>query len=388
MLSAVCCAHGIQDGLVALQFVLFPVIAQAFGLSYTQIGLLKAVSNSAMAALEIPAGILAERVGEKRLLCAGLLGASAGYLGISVSTSFPMLLIFFFVAGAGAAFQHSLSSSLVVKWFTGGGRRKALGTYNSSGDAGKLAFTAAFSALIGMGLGWNVTIVILALAAIVAAGLLWLWIPHTGAESQTEQSTDSKQAPGNWGILKPAKFWSLAVAILLDSIVQAVFLTFIAFVMIEKGFSPALASISVVLTLAGGMVGKFACGFLAARLGDRYSFLLVQSLTVAGLIMVIYLPATVLLVALPLIGLVVQGSSTICYGAVADYVDDKKQSRGYAVIYSFAGLASVIGPFALGVVADEAGLDTLLWCLVITTALTFAMCYSLDGRRTDISQPA
>ena len=67
----VCCgAHIIQDGLVALQYVLLPILAQALGLNYAQVGLLRALSNSAMSLLELPSGILAERYGERRLLAA------------------------------------------------------------------------------------------------------------------------------------------------------------------------------------------------------------------------------------------------------------------------------------------------------------------------------
>ena len=54
---------------MAVQYVLLPVLAQNLGLSYTQVGLLKATSSSAMALLEIPSGFLAEKFGEKRLLC-------------------------------------------------------------------------------------------------------------------------------------------------------------------------------------------------------------------------------------------------------------------------------------------------------------------------------
>ena len=75
MLLVCCGAHIIQDGLVALQYVLLPLLAQALGLNYAQVGLLRALSNLAMSLLEIPSGILAERYGERRLLILGLITA-------------------------------------------------------------------------------------------------------------------------------------------------------------------------------------------------------------------------------------------------------------------------------------------------------------------------
>ena len=114
ILIAACGAHFLQDGLVALQYVLLPILAQAFGLNYTQVGFLRAVSNSAMTLLEIPAGVLSERFGETRLLFFGLLCASLGYLGVALASSFHLIVIGFLIAGSGAAFQHSLSSALIA----------------------------------------------------------------------------------------------------------------------------------------------------------------------------------------------------------------------------------------------------------------------------------
>jgi len=92
VLIASCGAHLIQDGLVALQYVLLPILAQIFGLNYTQVGLLRALSNSAMTLLEIPAGVLSERFGETRLLVFGLLCAARGYLGVAFAVDFYLML--------------------------------------------------------------------------------------------------------------------------------------------------------------------------------------------------------------------------------------------------------------------------------------------------------
>ena len=67
-LSACCGTHGMQDGLTSSVYVLLPILAQNFGLGYVQIGLIRAANSGAMWLLEIPAGILSERYGERRLL--------------------------------------------------------------------------------------------------------------------------------------------------------------------------------------------------------------------------------------------------------------------------------------------------------------------------------
>ena len=373
---------------MAVQYVLLPVLAQSLGLSYTQIGLLKAVSSSAMALLEIPSGILAEKFGEKSLLCAGLIGVGAGYVGVASSNQFATVCLFFLLAGSGAAFQHSLASSLLVRQFEGGLRRSALGTYNSFGDLGKLSYAGAFSLLLGMGLAWSTVVLLMAVSAIIF-GLVVLWllrnnVPDNQNQNARPENPDHAKGPADqtFGITKPVRFLSLSFIVFLDSIVQAAFLTFIAFVLVEKGASASHAAGGVVLTLIGGTAGKFTGGLFAARVGDRHSFFIIQCMTILGLLGVLFLPLQAIFVLLPVVGVFVQGSSTVCYGTVADYVDESKTTRAYAIIYTLSSAASVAGPFFLGVLADRVHIEAVLWSLMVVTAISllFGMSFSPKDR--------
>lgn len=373
ILVAACGAHFLQDGLVALQYVLLPILAQAFGLNYAQVGFLRAVSNSAMTLLEIPAGVLAERFGETRLLVFGLVCASLGYLGVALASSFHLIVIGFLVAGSGAAFQHSLSSALIANHFGDASRRRSLGIYNAFGDGGKLAFSGIFSLAIGVGLAWNMIIAGLCLLTLAFAALLLLSLKSPAVRS-VAQETDSQDRKfgGKWGIKRPRKFAWLSITVFIDTLAQSVFLTFIAFLLLEKGSSEALASMAVVLALSGGMVGKFASGFLAVRYGDRGAFRILQILTVSGLLVLGLLPVLPVLLLLPLVGMAVQGSSTVTYGAISDFVHRDRQSRGFALIYAISGLSAVVGPLVFGSLADRFGVDVSLALLALLTSLTFA----------------
>jgi MFS family permease len=71
VLGAASGAHFIHDGFADLLYVLLPVWAAELGLSFAQVGFLKTAYSGGMAAFQIPAGLLAERWGESRLLAAG-----------------------------------------------------------------------------------------------------------------------------------------------------------------------------------------------------------------------------------------------------------------------------------------------------------------------------
>ncbi|MEJ2176963.1 MAG: MFS transporter [Gammaproteobacteria bacterium] len=379
-LAACCSAHALHDGLVAMQYVLLPILAQTFNLSYAQVGLLRGINSGALAAFEVPSGVLSEWFGERRLLVLGLVGAGLGYLGVASSSSFYAIAGFFLLAGTGSGFQHAISSSIIVNNFDDSGRRRALGTYNSLGDAGKLSFTALFSLGIGMGLAWNTVVTVMAVAAILFGLVVHRLLRHaisTHTVVQTEKS-DGQRARG-WGVKDPSRFSALSVLVFLDSTIQAVFLTFIAFILLGKGAGPGTASAGVVLALAGGMAGKFLCGFLAARLGDRFTFVSLQLLTVAGILAIIWSPLSDLIPLLPLIGMVVQGSSTVTYGSVADFIQPNRQSRGYALIYTVANGASVGGPFVFGWIADRHNIESTLWILALIAAATIPLCYVLSS---------
>ena len=379
-LAACCVVHGLQDGLGAALYVLLPVLAQVFGLSYSQIGIIRAATNTAMAIFEIPSGVLAERYGERVLLAFGLACAGVGFLLLPLSQGFVGLTLCLLIAGVGAAFQHALSSAIVVSSFDAHGRRGALGVYNAAGDAGKLALAAASSVAIGIGVSWQGIAVGFGMTAILGACVLLYALRLTGAGGALAGSHPHTAkpvlAPG-WGINDRSGFAILSAITSLVSLVQGTFLTFIAFIMIEKDVPTHLAASAVVLTLIGGMVGKFACGFLAGRFGIVRSLILVQLLTALCLVGVLGAPTLIGFCLLPIVGVFLQGSSSITYATVSDFVDSGKQSRGFALIYSLSSAASILGPVCFGYIGDVHGLAPAMLGMVVLVLLPLVLCGGL-----------
>jgi FSR family fosmidomycin resistance protein-like MFS transporter len=374
---ATCCgAHGLQDGLSAAIYVLLPVLAQAFGLSYSQVGVIRAANNTAMGLFEIPSGMLSERLGERALLVFGLLCAGVGYLSLSAAHGFAVVLFSLFLAGFGAAFQHALSSSVISRTFESRGRRAALGIYNSSGDVGKLVFTGCFSLAIGMGAAWQGVAGVFGLMALIAAVVVFFLLRHLDAGSRPSAAENPGHTPGEigWGIRNSTGFTALAIIVFLDIGVQSGFLTFVPFLMIEKEVPAGFAAFAVVLTLAGGILGKFSCGFLAERIGVIRSLVAVECLTAAGVVAVLLAPTLVAFLLLPVIGLVLQGSSSITYGSVGDLVQGDRQSRGFAAIYSIASGSAIVAPVGLGLIGDRYGLSPAMLTMACVVLLPLPLC--------------
>ena len=72
-LATCCTAHVVHDGFSDVTYVLLPLLAQTFGLSLAQVGMIRSAHRVAMASFQLPAGLIAERFGERNLLAIGTL---------------------------------------------------------------------------------------------------------------------------------------------------------------------------------------------------------------------------------------------------------------------------------------------------------------------------
>jgi len=120
---------------------------QEFRLSLLQVGLMKTAYSGALGFGQAPMGLLASRVGAGRLLALGTFGLALGFILLGRIPTYWGLLLVLLCAGLGASVQHPLASSLVARAFQSGKLRLALGTYNFSGDVGKLVIPETASLL-------------------------------------------------------------------------------------------------------------------------------------------------------------------------------------------------------------------------------------------------
>ena len=374
-LQACCAAHTLHDGLSDLTYVLLPLLAQSFGLTLAQVGLIRAAHRTAMAALQIPAGLIAERFGARNLLAAGTALAGAAFVLLGYASGFWMILGALFCAGVGSAVQHPLCSSVISQAFPEAGRRTALGTYNLFGDVGKFAFGGLLSLWLMTGLSWQGPVVGYGLIGIVTAGLIFVWVGdarrHTAASPAVASTTPRSSG---WGIRDRRGFTALCLIEILDSSTRTGFLTLIAFLLIDKGLSTGLATLAVPLVLVGGMAGKYACGVIAERVGIVRSIVITEVATGLGILAAVALPGIGTLFLLPLLGVVLQGTSSVLYATIGDLIEADRLPRAFGLFYTLGSLCGIAAPLGYGLVGDRAGIDTAVVLLGIAVLMTLPLC--------------
>src|ERR1700741_5104536 len=178
-LASCCTAHVVHDGFSDVTYVLLPLLAQTFGLNLSQVGMIRSAHRVAMAAFQLPAGLVAERFGERNLLAIGTLVAGVAFIALGFAPGYWAILATLFLAGVGSAVQHPLSSTIISHAYPGEGRRVALGTYNFFGDVGKFAFGGIVSLCVLAGLSWQAPVIAFGIAGVAAAVMVLLTVTNT-----------------------------------------------------------------------------------------------------------------------------------------------------------------------------------------------------------------
>ncbi len=363
-------AHALHDGFTDLLNVLYPLLQAQFGLSYAAIGALKAVYSGAMASGQIPSGILAKRHGGVRVLAFGTLLVAAGYGLAGLSGSLYGVIGGLLLAGLGGSTQHPIASSLIASAFTGLRSRTALGTYNFTGDVGKMLLPALF-ALVAAMLGWRHALLVTAAIAVAGAGVI------VAALQSADMAAKDKDAKAVAGQDRPWAFWLLFSIHVADSSVRSGFLIFLPFLLRNKGADLPTIGLALSLIFAGGAAGKLVMGWLGQKLGVVMSVVVTEVATTLAILALLPLSLTSVLVLLPAVGVMLNGTSSVLYGTVPEFVVPEKRTHAFAVFYTGGSIAGAGAPFLFGLLGDLVGLSPALVVVGCVALATVPMVWAL-----------
>ena len=360
-----CGAHALHDGHTDLIVVMLPIWQAEFGLGYGELGLMRGLFAGTMAAFQIPAGLLTERLGTPVVLAGGTALAGLGYCLAGASAGFALLLVALVIGGLGASTQHPLASALMARAFAGARSMKALGTYNFAGDIGKMTVPAVASVML-VAMPWRPVLALIGACGLVAAAVIYLLTPRYGAERKAEASDVAADVATSAGRYRFAYPVLVSIGVL-DSATRMGFLLFLPFVLTEKGASLPTIGLALTLVFAGGAAGKLVCAFIGARIGAIATVWLTEGLT-----------AAVIVALLPLIGIALNGTSSVLYGSVPDLVTREWRARAFSIFYTGTIGSGALAPVLYGVVGDLVGVPSAL--LVVAGVVTLTLPLSLALR--------
>ena len=360
--------HVWSDLFFALLVPLLPFIKEDMGLSFTQVGMLRSVFSGASAVLQVPAGLLAESAGEFWMLILGNVWVSAGLVAMALSQVFVVLLLVSGVSGLGGGTQHPLASSMVSRAYDDSGRATAVGTVNFAGDLGKM-LAPLVAGLCAVRFGWRETFLIVGISGLIfmVASMFTRRAVDIGRPDARASETGETR-PDNDSKARIGGFVTLSGVGVLDSAVRTSALVFLPFVLEAKGMGPGQISAMLFLLFGGGAIGKFVCGWLGDRMDTISLIWATKGLTALFLVTSLVTPALLMAPLMVLIGIGLNGTSSVLYATVANLVPPSRRARFYGFFYTTNEIGTVAAPLAYGLVADIFSLSTTMIVMGVATA--------------------
>jgi FSR family fosmidomycin resistance protein-like MFS transporter len=373
-LFAACGAHAVHDGLTDLIYVLLPIWQTQFSLSYALVGLLRGSYSGTMAGFQLLASRLAKRWGRERMLVGGTALAGAAYLVAGLAGGLPVLLFALVLGGLGASTQHPLASSIVADTHeAGGGVKQALSQYNFAGDIGKTLIPGLVGLLLVV-VSWQTSVTLMGLLGLAAAGLLWWLLPRRlEASSAKVASAKTVSGTGSAGGL-----YALLATGTLDSAVRMGFLTFLPFLLKSKGAGSAGIGLALSLLFVGGAFGKLLCGYLGARIGMVKTVWITESATALLILLAVFLPLAGMMAMLPLLGLALNGTSSVLYGVVPELAGAGQREQAFARFYTCTIGGGALAPVLFGRLGDVAGVPAALISLAAILLFTLPLSWRVQ----------
>lgn len=300
-----------------------------------------------------PAGLLVQRVGERRVYVSGLVVVALSTGACAFAETYWQLLVFRSLGGLGSAMFTVSSLGLMIRISPPDARGRVAGMFSSGFLVGSVGGPVLGAVTVGLGLA--APFFIYGLALLVAAAVVFVSLRNSAVAlpDATTEPAVSVRTVLRHRAYRAALFSNFATG-------WAAFGLRIAlvplFVVEGLGYGAGFAGLALATFAIGNILAVIPSGYLSDRVGRRK--LLIAGLTVSAgaTVLVGYTSSLPVFLAAAL----VTGAATGVFvspqqAAVADIVGNK--ARGGTAVATFqmmADLGSIVGSLAVGQVAEHA----------------------------------
>jgi MFS family permease len=368
--AAVWTSHMLVELFLLMPSALLPVFGAEFGLSIFQAGLLITVPNLCRLTITIPTGIFADKYGPRPLLILSMGVAGISALFLSQSTNALMLLFLLCALSISVTLYHSPGMSSISKLFPEQSERSsAVGLHGASGCLGQAVGTISLGLLL-VSFGWRFPYLVFSIPLLAWTIILSrLRIPQFAKRIQTKRNPDSQASDQTkQSSLLTVSFMMLLFSMGLNALANNGALAFTTtFFTTSKHLSAETATIVFGVGPLIGIVGSLLAGYVAARLGDKNTLVLIYLGQIVFLLSMIVVPA---IEFAALSYLIYQMFSAALWTPSTSMVASLTQNGGGGKAYSLFYLAGdTLGAIAPTIAAILIGVFGILSPFILAIAL-------------------
>jgi MFS family permease len=366
-LLAACVAHALHDGYTDGLYAFLPVWQAQFGLSYAGLAVLRALYYGTMCGLQVPGTALVRGLSPRAVLVLATAFAATGFALMALPLGFAGLCAGLLLAGVGSSIQHPRASLLVSDLYAPAAR-SPLGIYNFSGDLGKASLPAIVALLLPI-LAWRPVTALMALLGFAVAFALLALAPRAVPPSPRSDIVVHGHVRSGFALLMTIGAF--------DTATRMGYLLFLPFLIHARGGHSAIVGLGLALLFIGGALGKMTCSWLGRRLGVVGSVVATETATALLIVATLFLPLASMLAVLPLLGIVLNGTSSVLYGTVPELAPKGDTGRAFALFYTGVIGAGGLAPIAYGAIADLTGQTVGVCAAAATAAVIVPMVFAL-----------
>jgi FSR family fosmidomycin resistance protein-like MFS transporter len=174
----------------------------------------------------------------------------------------------------------------------------------------------------------------------------------------------------------------------LDTATRMGYLLFLPFLLHSRGAADARVGLGLALLFIGGAFGKAACGWLGQHLGVVWSVLATELATALLITATLMLPLAPMLALLPLLGIVLNGTSSVIYGTVPTLAPKGDIGHGFALFYTGVIGAGGLAPIVYGALADHSSRNVGILAAALTPIVILPLVFALRPMLVDERPPS
>ena len=324
-----------------------PLLANEFGVSIADIGVLIGLYFAPGVALALPGGAIGQRFGDKATVLGALLLMLAGSVAMALAASWSTQIAGRFVAGVGGVVLSVQLTKMLTDWFAGKEIATAMAIFVNSWPAG-IAISLLLMPVIGTAYG--VGAVHLSVAAFSAFAIVLLAIAYrppadAAVASATSLRLDRKAAIA---VIAAGLIWGLF------NVGFAVIFSFGPSLLVERGWSIAAAgsAISIVLWLA--VISVPLGGFVSDRM-KRPELVMVASWIVFAMLMMLFPRSNAVILIVIALGLVGGQPAGPIMSLPTRVLRPETRAIGMGLFFTMFYGCMMLGPVVGGACAKWAG---------------------------------
>lgn len=332
-----------------------PAIRDTFGLTLGQVGLaFTALAVGVMVTL-VAWGALTDRIGERPVMTAGLLGTAAALVGAGLADGFPALLACLFAAGAMGASATGASGRAIMGWFGWRERGLALGIRQMAlplgGGVGALVLPALAHGTAGLQLAF------FALAGLMlGAALACLALMREAPPRPQVIPPPAPSAPP----MRDGRQWRLGAGSALLVVAQSAMLGFLVlFLHDDRGVRPEVAALVLAAVQLIGAGGRVRAGRVSDRLARRIAPMRRRALASGGLLVALGLlagaPDVVVLPLALVAGVATMTWNGLAFTAAAEISGRARAGVAMSMQNTIVAVGGAVSPALFGVLVEHAG---------------------------------